>query len=195
MSETAVHVLIFDGFADWEPSYALSQIRQTGAAGVATVGMTQHPVRSMGGLTVTPDVTVEQVAPEQVRLFLLPGGDHWESSDIDPRLLALLDQSMDAGAPLAAICAATTAIARAGLLRGRAHTSNGLEYLRGMVPGYSRDTDYVDQLAVRDRGLITASGLGAVEFAREIFAELGVFSESDLAMWYQMFKYGRQGEG
>ncbi len=190
---TAVHVLVFDGFADWEPSYALSQIRQTNAAEVVSVGMTHHPVRSMGGLTVTPDVTVEQVAPEQVRLFLLPGGDQWESSDIDPRLLSLLETTQDAGVPLAAICGATVAVARAGLLRGRAHTSNGLEYLRSMVPGYIRDTDYVNQLAVRDRGLITASGLGAVEFAREIFAELGVYADQDLELWYRMFKYGAAG--
>jgi putative intracellular protease/amidase len=190
MSSSAVHILIFDGFADWEPSYALSQIRQTGAADVVSVGMSQHPVRSMGGLLVTPDVTVEQVAPEQVRLFILPGGDQWETSDLDPRLLRLLEATMEAGVPLAAICGATVAVARAGLLRGRAHTSNGLEYLRSMVPGYNRDTDYVEELAVRDRGLITASGLGAVEFAREIFAELEVYSEEDLQVWYRMFKYG-----
>lgn len=190
MSEPAVHILIFEGFADWEPSYALSQIRQTGAASVASVGMTHHPVRSMGGLTVVPDVTVEQVQPEQVRLFMLPGGDQWETGGIDPRLVRLLEATMDAGTPLAAICAATTAVARAGLLRGRVHTSNGLDYLKANVPDYAGEADYVEQLAVRDRGLITASGLGAVEFAREIFAELKVFSESDLEMWYRMFKYG-----
>ena len=191
MSEPAVHVLVFDGFADWEPSYALAQIRQTGAAPVVTVGLSQHPVRSMGGLTVVPDVTVEQVAPEHVRLFLLPGGDQWETSGLDPRLIALLEACMANGAPLAAICAATSAVARAGLLHGRAHTSNGLEYLKTQVPDYTFEGDYVDQLAVRDRGLITASGLGAVEFAREIFAELGVFSEGDLELWYRMFKYGQ----
>lgn len=190
MSDPAVHVLVFDGFADWEPSYALAQIRQTGAAEVVTVGRSHHPVRSMGGLTVTPDVTLEQVAPEQVRLFILPGGDQWESAGPDPRMVTLLEACMANGAPLAAICAATIAVARAGLLHGRAHTSNGLAYLKEQVPEYSFEGDYVDQLAVRDRGLITASGLGAVEFAREIFAELGVFSEGDLELWYRMFKVG-----
>ncbi|HSB52836.1 MAG TPA: type 1 glutamine amidotransferase family protein [Gemmatimonadales bacterium] len=191
MSEPAVHVLVFDGFADWEPSYALAQIRQTGAAPVVSVGLSHHPVRSMGGLTVMPDVTVEQIAPEQVRLFILPGGDQWETAGLDARLVSLLEGCMANGAPLAAICAATTAVARAGLLHGRAHTSNGLEYLKAQVPDYIFENDYVDQLAVRDRGLITASGLGAVEFAREIFAELEVFSEGDLEMWYRMFKYGQ----
>ena len=190
MAETAVHVLVFDGFADWEPAFALSQIRRAGAADVVSVGLSQHPVRSMGGLTILPDVTVEQVAPEQIRLLLLPGGDQWEGAGIDPRLVQLLNATMDAGSPVAAICAATTAIVRADLLRGRKHTSNGLDYLKGQVPGYQADSEYVDQLAVRDRGLITASGLGALEFAREIFAELGVFSESDQELWYRLFKQG-----
>ena len=89
MSDPAVHLLVFDGFADWEPSYAIAQIRHTGAAGVVTVGLTHHPVRSMGGLTVVPDVTVEQVAPEQVRMFILPGGDQWETTSVDARLVEL----------------------------------------------------------------------------------------------------------
>jgi putative intracellular protease/amidase len=188
---TAVHVLVFDGFADWEPSFALSQIRQHGAADVVSVGLSQHPVRSMGGLTVLPDTTVEQVAPEQIRLLLVPGGNQWEKATPDPRLLRLLMATADAGIPIAAICAATVALVRAGLLRGRQHTSNGLDYLQNQVPEYADAADYVEELAVRDRGLITASGLGAIEFAREIFAELEVFSEDDLALWYRLFKQGR----
>jgi hypothetical protein len=44
---------------------------------------------------------------------------------------------------------------------------------------------------VRDRHVITASGLAPVDFAREIFAELQIFSASDSALWYAMFKEGR----
>jgi putative intracellular protease/amidase len=39
---------------------------------------------------------------------------------------------------LAAICATIAAIVRAGLIRGRRHTSNGLKYLKKQVPN---DTD------------------------------------------------------
>ena len=78
-----------------------------------------------------------------------------------------------------------------GLLKGRRHTSNGLEFLRGQVPGYDQSANYVDTPAVRDRGLITASGLGDIEFAREIFEELNVFSVEDRALWGQIFRRGR----
>ena len=95
------------------------------------------------------------------------------------------------GVPIAAIGAATTAVARAGLIRGRRHTSNGLSYLRQHVPGYSEMAAYIDAPAVRDRGLITAPGLADVEFAAAIMAELGVLSVEDLTLWTTLFRRSR----
>jgi putative intracellular protease/amidase len=90
--------------------------------------------------------------------------------------------------PIAAICAATVAIAQLGLLRGRRHTSNGLDYLRAQVPGYADAASYVQAPAVRDGQLITASGVGNVEFARELFEELNVLSAEERGMWAHMFR-------
>jgi putative intracellular protease/amidase len=187
---TDVHLLIFDGFADWEPAYATAELRRTGKREVITVGYTGEPVISMGGLCVLPDLDLAEVDPEAVRLLILPGGDRWEREELDPALAVLLQRLTAVRTPVAAICAATTAIVRAGLLHGRRHTSNGLDYLRAQVPSYAAAAEYEDTLAVRDRGLITASGLGAVEFAREILAELGVFSAEDLDRWYRLFRPG-----
>ena len=110
---------------------------------------------------------------------------------MEPELAELLNRLDTQQVPLAAICAATTTIARLGLLRGRRHTSNGLEYLRSQVPDYSEAANYVDLPAVRDRGLITASGLGDVEFARELFEELNVLSPEDRSAWATLFRTGR----
>jgi hypothetical protein len=44
---------------------------------------------------------------------------------------------------------------------------------------------------VRDRGLITASGLGDVEFARELFEELDVLTPGDRTLWAEMFRSAR----
>jgi len=123
-----------------------------------------------------------------VAVFILPGGDRWEQTPLEPEIEQLLSLLEANRVPLAAICVATLAIARLGLLRGRRHTSNVLEYLRSHVPGYAGAANYVDAPAVRDRGLITASGLGDVEFARELFEELEVLSAEDRALWAQMFR-------
>ena len=156
-----------------------------------TVGLSEAPVRSMGGLRVLPDRTLEGLDPAAVRLLILPGGEMWEGlpprAVIEPTLKVL----RGAGVPVAAICAATLALARAGLLDDHAHTSNERAYLERMVPEYAGGHRYVNSLAVRDRGLITASGLGPIEFAREIFEELQVFSETDRPVWFHLFKHGR----
>ena len=70
------------------------------------------------------------------------------------------------------------------------HTSNGLSYLRERVPEYAAARDYVDAPSMRDDHLITANGLADVEFARDIMAELGVFSEEDRVRWTRLFRSG-----
>jgi len=184
----AVYLLVVEGFADWEPAHAVAELRRRGEYRVESVGLTLEPVRSMGGLTILPSKTVSDIDLSDVAVFILPGGDRWETAAIEPELETLLKRLDAADVPIAAICAATVAISRIGLLRGRRHTSNGLEYLRAHVPGYSEAGNYVDAPAVRDRKLITASGLGDVEFARELFEELNVLSAPDRAVWAQIFR-------
>jgi putative intracellular protease/amidase len=189
---SAPHLLVFDGFADWEAAYAIAELRRSGKHQVITVGFSGEPVISMGGLCVLPDVDLAELDPQEIRIFILPGGDRWEKQPDDETLVKLLRRLATTRTPIAAICGATLVLARAGLLQGRKHTSNALAYLKAHVPGFAGEGDYVDVLAARDRGVITASGLGALEFAHEIFAELGVFSSEDRATWYRAFKEGKQ---
>ena len=185
----AVHVLVFEGFADWEPALALAELRRSGSVEVVSVGFDDWPVTSMGGLRVLPDRELADVAPADVRMFILPGGSLWEEERY-PReeLEALLRRLTLARVPIAAICAATMALARAGLLADRAHTSNLREYLPWHVPDYAGRSRYVEAPAVRDRGLITASGYAHVEFARAILDELDVLDAADRATWAEAFR-------
>ena len=187
----AVHVLVFEGFADWEPAYALAELRRSGGLEIVTLGFTDAPVRSMGGLRVVPDRALADLDPAAVRLLILPGGDLWEGIYPRAELEAVLAELRARDVPIAAICGATLALARAGLLNDRAHTSNELAYLTSLVPEYAGGGQYVDELAVRDRRVITASGLGPTEFAREIFEELEVFTAEERPVWYHLFKHGR----
>lgn len=74
-------------------------------------------------------------------------------------------------------------------------TSNGLAYLRRHVPEYADSKSYVEAPTVRDRGLITASGLSDVEFAQELMAELRVLDDAVRERWAMMFRSGRFPEG
>jgi len=191
MPQKAVYLLIVDGYADWEPAHAVAELRRHGKYRIGTVAISRDPVTSMGGMHVLPTMTIDDVDASDVAVFIVPGGDRWETDPMEDALAQLLHRLDAANVPIGAICAATTAIARVGLLKGRRHTSNGLEYLKAKVPGYSQEANYVDAPAVRDGGLITASGLGDVEFTRELFEELDVLPASARELWQTIFRTAR----
>jgi putative intracellular protease/amidase len=188
MPSKSIHLMLVNGFADWEPAHALAELRRHGGYRVESVGLSNEPVESMGGLRVLPTRTIAQVVADEVAVFMLPGGDRWEQHPIEPALGAKLGELDAHQVPIAAICGATLAIAQLGLIRGRRHTSNGLAYLQAHVPAYTEAGTYVDAPAVRDGGLITASGLADVEFARELFEELGVLTPAERAQWAGIFR-------
>jgi putative intracellular protease/amidase len=187
----AVHVIVFDGFADWEPAHALAELRRSGKRTIRTVGFTAQPVVSMAGLRVTPDLELTSIVPTQVELLIIPGGDLWEGTAYPKDAIeSLLRRLVAAETPIAAICAGTLVLGRARVLDNRRHTSNMRGYLPAHAVEYSGGAHYADAPAVRDQHVITASGLAPVDFAREIFVELSVFSADDLALWFDMFKQG-----
>ncbi|HSK48506.1 MAG TPA: DJ-1/PfpI family protein, partial [Coriobacteriia bacterium] len=87
-----------------------------------------------------------------------------------------------------AICGATFGLARSGLLDDRRHTSNDPHWLASS--GYRGGSRYVQEPAVEDRGVITASVTASLEFARLILARLEVFPDRALDAWYRLFKTG-----
>jgi putative intracellular protease/amidase len=187
--KSTAYLLVFDGLADWEPAHALCEINKSGKFDVVTAGFSTSPVSTMGGLKLTPDATIDNLDESAARILILPGGDMWEKKS-NPQLKALLCRLHQRNVPIAAICAATLEIARAGLTRGVRHTSNAREYLQAMVPDYQDSDWYVDHLAVADKYIITASGLGSLEFAREVIRQLNLYSEADTQLWFEMFKRG-----
>src|SRR5512146_3197821 len=118
MTQKRVYVFAQSGFADWEPAHALAELRRHGKYEVRVVGLTSDRVQSMGGLSIQPDITIGEVDPADVAVLIVPGGDSWERAAPDAAVLDLLVKLDQLGVPIAAICAATTAVARAGLLRG-----------------------------------------------------------------------------
>ncbi len=184
-----VYVLVFDGFADWEPAYALCGIAMSGKHDIVTVGLAHKAIRSMGGLKVVPDVTLEQVVPEEAAIFILPGGTMWEQGS-SPEVIRLLRHLQAKGVPVAAICGATLEVARAGLMHGVRHSSNALEYLNKFFPEYQDESFYVNEPTVSDGFLITAGGVYSLEFAQEIFRKLETFSEAEIDNWFNLYKHG-----
>ena len=193
MRQHAVHLFAFDSMADWEPALAVAAINNPqfqqapGRFRVVTVGITREPITTMGGIRILPDTTLAEISPVASSMLILPGGEIWETGANRPAV-ATARSFVATGVPVAAICAATLALARAGLLDNRRHTGNDRESLA--VSGYHGRTHYVDAPAVTDKNVITASGVAPVDFAREIIRTLRLYNDDALEAWYALFKHG-----
>ena len=190
MRDTA-YFLVFDGFADWQAALALCEIRRPGDWLVQTVGFDRMPLTSMGGLGVRPDLTLDELDHARAAMLIVPGGHLWQRGAGESAVAAIA-QVHAAGAPVAGIDSGMLALARAGLLDHCRHTGNWAGHIDSHVPGYTGAEQYdASVLAVSDGGVISASHLGSVEFAREVIRTLDLYSPSDREHWYRLFKHAQ----
>jgi len=182
-----VYCLVFDGFSDWEAGYILPELKNNGYE-VVTVGFDTHPIESMGGLQVMPHKKLSEVDVDSGDLFIIPGGERWQGEEDSLDLLETIKKFHAAGKPIAAICGATIFLARNGFLNDCQHTSNTKEYLQQFAKDYTGGDNYLEELSVSDKNIITASGLGSIEFAYEILKVLQVYTPERCKEWYHFFK-------
>lgn len=76
-AQGTVVAFIPDGFADWEAGFACAEINkpETGYS-VSTMALDRAPKRSIGGWTLLPDYTLNEV-PDDLRMLILVGGESW----------------------------------------------------------------------------------------------------------------------
>jgi putative intracellular protease/amidase len=193
MKRETVHLFVFDSLSDWEPGYAIAGINnpafqsRPGRYRVETVGLSATPVRTMGGVAVLPDATLDSLEPSHSAMLILPGGLAWDEGK-NGQAAHKAQEFLAAGVPVAAICGATAGLARVGLLDDRRHTSNSLDYLKATQ--YRGAALYRDQRAVTDGDLITAGGVAPLDFAYQIFQRLNLYKAATLDAWYALFKTG-----
>jgi len=191
-----VYIYVLDTLADWELGYVTAELnsgrffrKDAPEVSVKTVAISTEPVKTMGGLTIVPDCTIREIAVSEKSVLLLPGANTWD----DPRHSVMMKKAgelLSAGALVCAICGATMALASAGLLDRRPHTSNGAGYLEMVSPSYKGQKFFVDVPSVVDRNLITASSTGGLLWAKQIIERLDVFQHNTLEAWYAYFSTG-----
>jgi putative intracellular protease/amidase len=132
-SHEIVHLFVFDAMADWEAGLALAainsaQFRSAPGYRVVTVAPSLAAVTTMNGVRVQPDVSLDTVTPDASAMLILPGGRTWETG-ANAEALRLASRFVTAGVPVAAMCAATVALARAGFLDRLRQAGDAREFL------------------------------------------------------------------
>ena len=165
---TRVVAFFQPGWADWEAGTVLGMLREHFGAQVCIATPDGGPQTSIGGVRAAADAAFSEIGPEDAEVFLVIGSDAWTGFQ-DQGFFALLREALAGGAIVGAICAGTVAAARAGLFDGRAHTSNGRDWLAKTAPGYVGAEGYVDTpKAVCDGRLVSAPGTAPGTFSSQI---------------------------
>jgi len=187
-----VYLYILKAMADWEPGMAVAEL-QSGRFftseerfEVKTVALTKEPIVTMGGITIVPDYTLEDVVVSQAALLLLPGSDDWQKPEHDAAL-KLAKKFLDAEIRVAAICGAVEAMAKAGMLDNIKHTATSLDYLKMSFSTYRGEANFQHELAYTDGHLTTAGSTAPVEFAKHILSALCVMSPEVLEHFYDFY--------
>jgi putative intracellular protease/amidase len=179
------------GWADWEAGPVLAALREYYGVQIEIATPDGEPQTSIGGVLAAADYKFSDPVLADAEVLLLIGSDAWPGYR-DEAFDSLLRQAYADGKIIGAICGATVALARAGLLAGKAHTSNGAEWLAGHAPDYAGIERYVDSAkAVADGKVVTASGLAPVTFsaaiARLVAPEAGDKHDEYVAMFAREF--------
>ncbi|WP_404469072.1 type 1 glutamine amidotransferase family protein [Sutcliffiella horikoshii] len=199
MQTRKAYLYVFDTMSDWEYGYLIAELntgryfkKEIAPIKIITVGTTKETITTMGGLKITPDLSLDQCTFKKSELLILPGGETWGETAKHP-ILQTVAKALETGTIIAAICGATIGLANMGYLDTRKHTSNNLNYLKMVCPNYKGEKLHEEgQLATTSDNLITASGIAPLEFAREVLEKLEVFSPKTLDSWYQLNKTQKQ---
>lgn len=188
------YIYILNTLADWEIGYLTAELKSgryldktRPSIELVKIGNTNEPIKTMGGITIAPDESIDSIRFKEDDLLILPGADTWMEEE-NKKVIDIVSDIIDKKVIIAAICGATFALANKGILNDRNHTSNDMEVLKMFCPEYTGENFYLNQPAVTDGNLITASGLTPLEFSYEVLKRINVMKAETVEAWYQLYK-------
>ena len=114
-----VYIFLADGFEEIEALTAVDLMRRAGIS-VTTVGVGGEYIKGSHNITVKADIEDKNASPDDLEMVVLPGGMpgtlNLEASET---VQSFIETAVDAGAYVAAICAAPSILGKKGLLSGK----------------------------------------------------------------------------
>ncbi|MFC2582263.1 MAG: type 1 glutamine amidotransferase family protein, partial [Segatella oris] len=182
-------------YTDWEGAFLSTALHVGVIPGgeikyeVHTIAPTSDAVRSIGGFRTLPDYSFENMPKDYAALVLI-GGNRWDSPEAE-LFVPLVREALDKGKIIGAICNGASFLCSHGFLNNVKHTGNGLDQLKkwGDIV-YTNAENYVEAQAVSDKNIVTANGVGHLEFTREMLLLLEANTPENIASWYDFYKNG-----
>lgn len=190
----SIYLYVLDTLADWEISYITAELNsgryfknKNEPSSVIKISDSLKPIKTMGGMEIAPDESIQNIDFRKNDILILPGSDRW-MEDKNKRIIGMAAALLEKGIRICAICGATVALADAGILNDRQHTSNDKEYLKMACPNYTGSDNYINEPVAVDANLLTATGIAPLEFSYEVLRLTELFNEDTLKAWYNLYK-------
>ena len=121
---------------------------------------------------------------------MLIGGNRWDAPEAE-LVVPLVQETLEKGKIVGAICNGASFLCSHGFLNNVKHTGNGLDQLKHWGgEKYTNEAGYVEAQAVSDKNIVTANGVGHLEFTREMLLLLKANSPEQIDQWYDFYKNG-----
>ncbi len=188
-----IYLYVLDTLADWEISYITAELnsgrffrKKNEPVLIVKISDSLKPIKTMGGIEITPDDSIQNIYFDKNDILILPGADTWMDAK-NKRVIDMVPELLNKDVVVCAICGATAALAEAGILNSWKHTSNDKGYLEMVCSNYN-GSNYINEPVVIDKNLVTATGLAPLEFSYEVLRITQFFKEETLKAWYSLYK-------
>ena len=187
--------IILNEYTDWEGAFLSTALHVGVIPGgeikyeVHTVAPTLDTIRSIGGFRTLSDYSFDNMPKDYAALVLI-GGNSWDLSEAE-LVAPLVQEALDNGKIVGAICNGASFLCSHGFLNNVKHTGNGLDQLKHWGGDkYTNESGYIEAQAVSDKNIVTANGVGHLEFTREMLLSLKANTPEQIAQWYDFYKNG-----
>ncbi|MBZ9625823.1 DJ-1/PfpI family protein [Clostridium sp. FP2] len=170
-----VCVLYYDGFCEFEVVFAFSKFRNN----IFSVALENRVYISEENQKYLPDKTIQQLNPDDIDLFIIPGGNPvqlYEKTELKEFILKLNEKNKF----IAGICGGTELMVYYGLLDNKEANGDG----EGFRVDESNKHIYekiiiVDRDVVRDGNCITSIGQAFIEFSIELGKVMNIYKNDE----------------
>ena len=158
-----VLIVATDGFEEWE-LFGPREILQKRGAEIVLASLKKEPIQATvhddPGKTIRPDLTIDEVNPDDFDALILPGGvRNPDTLRLHGNVVELIKAFDRQGKPIGAICHGPWLLVEADLLRGRTATS----WASIRTDLRNAGANVIDQAAVRDGNIVTSRNPDDVE--------------------------------
>jgi putative intracellular protease/amidase len=148
------YLYVLNTLADWEIGYITAELysgrfldKNKPPIQLIKIGDTDETIKTMGGISISPEDCIDNINFKENNLLILPGADTW-LEERNKKIINIIPELLNRNVVVAAICGATIALAKNGILNNRKHTSNAIEILKMTCPEYTGEKNFLDKPVV-----------------------------------------------